>query len=298
MTDSYVQAVNSGFTKTLAKKLGLPRPAVLRRFRAGDPLTVGPVLVLGGTPGVRDDADRVAEALLAWDLDVRQTPDDTTRWGAVVVVLTGIERPEDASAPVMALSATLRRLASNGRVVTISRAPADTDSPELAAAREGVDGFLRSLAKELRYGATGNGIQTITDNLDGTFTILETDGTSTTLSIPGGGGTGGPIAISDVTGLSEALDGKADASALTTLDSETGTALSARPQLVKVVTGSETRPTGSTSVVWYGGTEQPTNFNSANDVWLKDVVPSVIMLQSEYDLITPEAGTVYFIKAG
>ncbi|MDF9875257.1 3-oxoacyl-ACP reductase [Cellulosimicrobium cellulans] len=163
MTDSYVQAVNSGFTKTLAKKLGLPRPAVLRRFRAGDPLTVGPVLVLGGTPGVRDDADRVAEALLAWDLDVRQTPDDTTRWGAVVVVLSGIERPEDASAPVMALSATLRRLASNGRVVTISRAPADSDSPELAAAREGVDGFLRSVAKELRYGATGNGIQ-VTDD--------------------------------------------------------------------------------------------------------------------------------------
>ena len=163
MTDSYVQAVNSGFTKTLAKKLGLPRPAVLRRFRAGDPLTVGPVLVLGGTPGVRDDADRVAEALLAWDLDVRQTPDDTTRWGAVVVVLSGIERPEDASAPVLALSATLRRLAPNGRVVTISRAPADTDSPELAAAREGVDGFLRSVAKELRYGATGNGIQ-VTDD--------------------------------------------------------------------------------------------------------------------------------------
>ncbi|MFD4990670.1 3-oxoacyl-ACP reductase [Cellulosimicrobium cellulans] len=163
MTDSYVQAVNSGFTKTLAKKLGLPRPAVLRRFRAGDPLTVGPVLVLGGTPGVRDDADRVAEALLAWDLDVRQTPDDTTRWGAVVVVLSGIERPEDASAPVLALSATLRRLAPNGRVVTVSRAPAQTDSPELAAAREGVDGFLRSVAKELRYGATGNGIQ-VTDD--------------------------------------------------------------------------------------------------------------------------------------
>src|SRR5690606_12064935 len=108
---------------------------------AGDPLTVGPVLVLGGTPGVRDDADRVAEALLGWDLDVRQTPDDTTRWGAVVVVLSGIERPEDASAPVMALSATLRRLAPNGRV----------------------DGCLRSVAKERRYGATGNGVQ-VTDD--------------------------------------------------------------------------------------------------------------------------------------
>lgn len=163
MTDSYVQAVNSGFTKTLAKKLGLPRPAVLRRFRAGDPLTVGPVLVLGGTPGVRDDADRVAAALLGWDLDVRQNADDSTRWGAIVVVLSGIERPQDASAPVLALAANLRRLAPNGRVVTISRAPADGDSPELAAAREGVDGFLRSVAKELRHGATGNGVQ-VTDD--------------------------------------------------------------------------------------------------------------------------------------
>jgi 3-oxoacyl-[acyl-carrier protein] reductase len=163
VTDSYVKAVNSGFTKTLAKKLGLPRPAVLRRYRAGDPLTVGPVLVLGGAPGVRDDADRVAEALLAWDLDVRQTPDDTTRWGAIVVVLSGIESPEDASAPVLALSANLRRLAPNGRVVTISRAPAATDSPTVAAAREGVDGFLRSVAKELRYGSTGNGVQVIDD---------------------------------------------------------------------------------------------------------------------------------------
>ncbi|WP_435738313.1 3-oxoacyl-ACP reductase [Cellulosimicrobium sp. PMB13] len=164
MTDSYVQAVNSGFTKTLAKKLGLPRPAVLRRFRAGDPLTVGPVLVLGGTPGVHDDADRVATALLdTHALDVRQNADDQTRWGAIVVVLTQAEQPQDVSGTVMALSASLRRLAPNGRVVTISRAPADGDSPELAATREGVEGFLRSVAKELRYGATGNGIQLVDD---------------------------------------------------------------------------------------------------------------------------------------
>lgn len=162
MTDSYVKAVNSGFTKTLAKKLGLPRPAVLRRHREGDPLTVGPVLVLGGTPGVHDDADRVATALLdGFHLDVRQNADDSTRWGAIVVVLTQAERPEDVAGAVMGLSANLRRLAPNGRVVTVSRAPSDADSPALAATREGVDGFLRSVAKELRYGATGNGLQLV-----------------------------------------------------------------------------------------------------------------------------------------
>lgn len=159
MTDSYVHAVNSGLTRSLATKLGLPRPAVLRRFRAGDPLTVGPVLVVGGRPGVRDDADAVAQALLGWGLDVRQTPhDESVRWGAIVLVLTGAQRPEDASGPVLDVGANLRRLAPQGRVVTLSRARTDDDEPALAATREGVDGFLRSLAKELRAGATGNGL--------------------------------------------------------------------------------------------------------------------------------------------
>ena len=33
MSDKYVKAVNSGFTAALAKRLGLPRPAILRRFK-------------------------------------------------------------------------------------------------------------------------------------------------------------------------------------------------------------------------------------------------------------------------
>lgn len=168
MTDSYLNAVNSGFTKTLAKKLGLPRPAVLRRYAPGQPLTTGPVLVVGGRPGVEDDADRIAAALLNWDLDVRQvpagaTPDANLRWGAIIAVLTEAEQPTDLSETVLAIGANLRNLAGNGRVITISRAPATGDAPAVAATRNGVDGFLRSLAKELRAGSTGNGIQLTND---------------------------------------------------------------------------------------------------------------------------------------
>ncbi|WP_166844979.1 3-oxoacyl-ACP reductase [Isoptericola sp. BMS4] len=157
MTDTYTKAVNSGFTKTLATKLGLPRPAVLRRFRAGDPLTVGPVLVLSDDAS-RSDADTLATTLLGWDLDVRREPTDDARWGAVVLVLTNAARPTEVSEAVLELGSVLRRLAPNGRVVTVSRAAADGDAPELAATRNGVDGFLRSVAKELRYGTTGNGV--------------------------------------------------------------------------------------------------------------------------------------------
>ena len=157
MTDSYTRAVNSGFTKTLAKKLGLPRPAVLRRFRAGDPLTVGPVLVVSDDAS-RGDADALATTLLGWGLDVRREPTDDARWGAVLLVLTEASHPTDVSGAVLAVGSVLRRLAPQGRVVTVSRPAADGDAPEVAAVRNGVDGFLRSLAKELRAGATGNGI--------------------------------------------------------------------------------------------------------------------------------------------
>src|SRR5699024_1432605 len=50
MSDTYLNLVNSGVTKQLATKLGLPRPAPLRRTRTGrvdQPLVPGPVLLLG-----------------------------------------------------------------------------------------------------------------------------------------------------------------------------------------------------------------------------------------------------------
>ncbi len=157
MTDSYTRLVNTGLTKTLATRLGLPRPAVLRRHRPGEPLTVGPVLVVSDAAS-KTDADALAQTLLGWGTDVRREPSDDARWGAVVLVVTEAARPTDVSDAVLAVGSVLRRLAPHGRVVTVSRAVAEGDSPELAATRAGVDGFLRSLAKELRAGATGNGI--------------------------------------------------------------------------------------------------------------------------------------------
>ncbi|BDZ41573.1 3-oxoacyl-ACP reductase [Paraoerskovia sediminicola] len=64
---------------------------------------------------------------------------------------------------MLAVGANLRRLAAGGRVVTISHAATDGDTPTVAATRHGVTGFLRSLAKELRKGATANGIQLTSD---------------------------------------------------------------------------------------------------------------------------------------
>ncbi|WP_225755484.1 3-oxoacyl-ACP reductase [Actinotalea sp. Marseille-Q4924] len=157
MTDTYLNLVNAGFTKKLAKQLGLPRPAVLRRYRPGAPLVPGPVLVLHDDAS-SSDADALAAQLLDWDLDVRRHAPGDERYGAVVVVLTEVGGPEALSTPLLALGPVLKRLTPGGRVVTVSRPASSAASPAVAAARQGVDGVLRSVAKELRGGATGNGV--------------------------------------------------------------------------------------------------------------------------------------------
>ncbi|WP_199424421.1 3-oxoacyl-ACP reductase [Actinotalea solisilvae] len=159
MTDTYLDLVNSGFTKKIAKQLKLPRPAVLRRHEEGAPLVPGPVLLVADA-AAEAEADLVAQQLLGLDLDVHRHAGDTDRLGAIVLVLTGVREPADLAEPMLAVAAPLKRLAPGGRVLVISRAPGEPGAlpAPLAAVRQGVDGMLRSLAKELRAGATGNGI--------------------------------------------------------------------------------------------------------------------------------------------
>ncbi|ROR72550.1 3-oxoacyl-ACP reductase [Bogoriella caseilytica] len=168
MSDKYLDLTRSGPLAVVAKKLGLPRPAKLRRTdpRSVDtPLVPGPVLVLADE-GSTAEATTIAEGLLDWDLDVRRDSrlPEHERWGAVILVLTGLSHPAELSAPALELGSTLRQLASSARVITLSRsAPAPAPSPDgvapaLAAARHGVDGFVRTTAKEMRSGTTANGL--------------------------------------------------------------------------------------------------------------------------------------------
>lgn len=159
MTDNYTRLVSHGLGRDIAKKLGLPQPVVLRRYTPGQPLVTGPVLVQGAGSG----ADALASTLLSWDLDVRRHAVPKEKLGAIILVLDELSRPEDLEKPVLTAATSLRDLAANARLVTISRSAADAAAseaadPAAAAARQGVDGLLRSLAKELRAGATANGI--------------------------------------------------------------------------------------------------------------------------------------------
>jgi 3-oxoacyl-[acyl-carrier protein] reductase len=162
MTDRYAQLVRSGLPRKVAGRLGLPRPAELRRTDPDSvdvPLVPGPVLLLAADDDEsRADADVLAQDLAGWGVDVSRDPVRGAPRGAVVMVLTGVGEPGDLALPVLATGSVLRDLLPGGRVLTVSKPAAPEDETETAAAREAVEGIIRSVAKELREGATGNGI--------------------------------------------------------------------------------------------------------------------------------------------
>ncbi len=168
MSDGYTQFVSGGFGKTLAKKLGLPQPAKLRRFKNGQALVEAPVLVVGKTNSA--DTDAISSLLLAGlggtdSIDVRRQAIAPTgfKWAAIVAVLTDVTTPADLSEVLLALGSQVRSLGYCGRIVFVTRPAALAPDPATAAARNAVIGAMRSAAKELRNGATANALEIADD---------------------------------------------------------------------------------------------------------------------------------------
>ncbi|MGX5658011.1 3-oxoacyl-ACP reductase, partial [Geodermatophilus nigrescens] len=82
--------------------------------------------------------------------------DAGARPAAVVLDATGVTGPAQLAAARDLLAPAVRRLRPTGRVVVLADPPADTGSPAQAAARQALEGLVRSLAKELRAGSTAN----------------------------------------------------------------------------------------------------------------------------------------------
>lgn len=149
----YTTFVRSGPGKFIAGKTGLPQPTDLPRFTDRPQPILSPALVLGTSQAAED----IAGQLLAWDGDVRRHGDDLDRIGSIVIVLDEVTSPTDTGPILRGLPAAFKKMKVGGRVITISRTP-DSDDPAVNAARAGVEGFIRTLAKEARYGTTANGI--------------------------------------------------------------------------------------------------------------------------------------------
>jgi 3-oxoacyl-[acyl-carrier protein] reductase len=151
-TDLYSQLVHSAPGNFLAKQLGIPQPETLRRYRAGEPPLAGSLLIGG--------EGRVVEPMrlaLAEDYDVVSN-NIGGRWadsfGGLVFDATGITEPAGLKALYEFFTPVLRNIGPSGRVVVIGTTPDEAGSSHEQIAQRALEGFTRSLAKEMRRGAT------------------------------------------------------------------------------------------------------------------------------------------------
>jgi 3-oxoacyl-[acyl-carrier protein] reductase len=151
-SDLYSQIVHSAPGNFLAKQLGIPQPETLRRYRAGDPPLAGSLLIGGD--------GRVVEPLrsaLAEDYDVVAN-NLGGRWadsfGGLVFDATGITDPAGLKGLYEFFTPLLRNLGPSARIVVVGTTPEEAGSPHERIAQRALEGFTRSLAKEMRRGAT------------------------------------------------------------------------------------------------------------------------------------------------
>jgi 3-oxoacyl-[acyl-carrier protein] reductase len=152
MSDRYLDLVNSPIGSAVASRVGLPRPAVLRRYRPGDPLLPAPVLA-GSTSGAVDPELR--KLLENVGADVREPSTDEERWGALVLDARSVATPSDLAMVRTFFAGRLRQVVASGRVLVLS-APPDGSDVVVDATRQALEGIVRSLGKELQRGATAN----------------------------------------------------------------------------------------------------------------------------------------------
>ncbi len=178
MNDSYLNFVNSPFGARLARSLGLPKPEVLRRFRADQPEFGGLVAIgAGREPQLLDAlANLVAsigvtsvahESAGLWVplanrhglMTGRFEPADSASHGKLAALLfdaSGIEDSTQLEPLHGFFHDTLRSLGKCGRIIVLGRPPESCATPRQWTAQRALEGLTRSLGKEARRGITAN----------------------------------------------------------------------------------------------------------------------------------------------
>ncbi len=146
--DLYSQFVTSVPGSFIAGKVGLPQPERLRRHEVGQPPLHGPVLV-GGEGRL---VEPVRE-MLRGDYELVGADADG-KFAGLVFDATAVRKPEDLKELFEFFNPVVRRVAASGRVVVLGTTPDETGSVDERIAQRALEGFTRSLGKEMKRGAT------------------------------------------------------------------------------------------------------------------------------------------------
>jgi 3-oxoacyl-[acyl-carrier protein] reductase len=158
MTDRYQTFTRTPLGQALVKNLGLPNPTPLPRWTDGSAVIDGPV-VFGAS--AETDAGKAIQALLrdigaSFSTAAEGVASSELRPKALVFDATGISSTAELTSLQRFFSPVIRQLGTAGRVIVVGRTPELAASPEQQIAQRAIEGFTRSLGKEVKRGATVN----------------------------------------------------------------------------------------------------------------------------------------------
>ena len=154
MSDNYQSFAHNPIGKFLVKNLGLPNPPYLERYTAGDPLVKGTVLVgaaQGSTLG-----KKVTDALKKSGIESTTVVAPTKKYKGLVFDATGISSAAELVELQAFFTPVLRQLSGCGRVVVIGAAVDEAKDESAKIGQRALEGFTRSLGKEVGNGSTVN----------------------------------------------------------------------------------------------------------------------------------------------
>lgn len=162
MGDILLELSEKPWYRQAVKSLGLPIPTPTTLRRADGPWVAKPLagqtvaLGAGGTAGM---AETIAPWLKSAAAEVRTSkePGPDAQVAALVFDATGLRHAADLQSLHDFFHPWVGAVASRGRVLILGRPPLADSSVEAATAATALDGFMRSLAKELgNKGATAH----------------------------------------------------------------------------------------------------------------------------------------------
>ncbi|WP_309096250.1 3-oxoacyl-ACP reductase [Streptomyces sp.] len=147
MADRYLRFTGTAPGRFLTRRLGLPQPAALVRWSPDHPALAGGLRHLTAGASALDLAPVLARTGLG--------PAGPQRAAAVVLDATGVRDVEGLAAVHAALHPAVGSVVPSGRVLVLG-APLDPADHHQAAAQQALEGFTRSLGKEIGRGRTVN----------------------------------------------------------------------------------------------------------------------------------------------
>ena len=184
MADRYQNWTHGAVGGFVAKRLGLPRPEVLRRHDPSAEARRGRTVLAGGSGRLLGELAGILETarVAVVEPSAAQTPpygSDTPSVDGFLFDATGITDTAGLAGLFEFFQPRIRGLAPCARVVLVGTLPDKAIGSGAHIAQRALEGFLRSVAKELRRGATANLVyvapETRAEDLASTMRFLFSD---------------------------------------------------------------------------------------------------------------------------